>query len=177
MENSGVNFILQAAFWVTVALTVAGAAIAIFPKNILYNVLGLALALTGIAGFYLFLGSLFVALMQLLIYVGAICIAIVFAIMLSRPLHIEIPPRPAGKVWLGILASVIFFVGGVSVALKTKWTSAAVPVYKASQWSVQNIGDALLTRYELVFEVISLVLLVAIIGAVITAGFSRRISS
>ena len=63
------------------------------------------------------------------------------------------------------------------MALKTKWQPAAGHVYKASQWSVENIGDALLTRYELVFEVISLVLLVAIIGAVITAGFSRRISS
>ena len=171
------SFILQAAFWVTVALTVSGAAIAIFPKNILYNVLGLALALTGIAGFYLFLGSLFVALMQLLIYVGAICIAIVFAIMLSRPLHIEAPPRPAGKVWLGVFASAVFFLGTLSVVLKTKWVPAAGHAYKASQWSVERIGDALLTRYELVFEVISLVLLVAIIGAVITAGFSRRISS
>lgn len=176
METCGVNFILQAAFWGTVALTVAGAAIAIFPRNILYNVLGLALALTGVAGFYLFLGSLFVALMQLLIYVGAICIAIVFAIMLSRPLHIEVPPRPTGKVWMGIAASSLFFVGAVSVALKTKWLPAAGHVCKASQWSVEAIGDALLTRYELVFEVISLVLLVAIIGAVITAGFSRRIS-
>ncbi len=177
METSGLNFILQAAFWVTVALTVAGASIAVFPRNILYNVLGLALALTGIAGFYLFLGSLFVALMQLLIYVGAICIAIVFAIMLSRPLHMEALPRPRAKVWLGILGSAVFFIGAVSVALKTKWVPAAGHVYKASQWSVQNIGNALLTRYELVFEVISLVLLVAIIGAVITAGFSRRISS
>ncbi len=177
MDTSGLNFILQAAFWVTVALTIAGASIAVFPRNILYNVLGLALALTGIAGFYLYLGSLFVAMMQLLIYVGAICIAIVFAIMLSRPLHIEVPPRPARKVWMGILASVVFFIGAVGVALKTKWQVAAGHVYEASKWSVQSIGDALLTRYELVFEVISLVLLVAIIGAVITAGFSRRLSS
>ncbi|MGC8493646.1 MAG: NADH-quinone oxidoreductase subunit J family protein [Syntrophobacteraceae bacterium] len=177
METSGLNFILQAAFWGTVALTVTGALIAIFPRNILYNVLGLALALVGIAGLYLYLGSLFVALMQLLIYVGAICIAIVFAIMLSRPLHLETPPRPTSKVWLGILASVVFFVGAVGVALRTKWAPVAGHVYKASQWSVEAIGNALLTRYELVFEVISLVLLVAIIGAVITAGFSRRLSS
>ncbi len=177
MDTSGLNFILQAAFWVTVALTISGAAIAVFPRNILYNVLGLALALIGVSGFYLYLGSLFVALMQLLIYVGAICIAIVFAIMLSRPLHVDIPPRSAGKVWLGILAATVFFIGAAGVALKTNWQAAAGHVYKASQWSVQNIGNALLTRYELVFEVISLVLLVAIIGAVITAGFSRRISS
>ena len=176
METSSSNFIIQAAFGVTVALTVAGASIAVFPRNILYNVLGLALALTGIAGLYLFLGSFFIALMQLLIYVGAICIAIVFAIMLSRPLHLEIPPRATPKVAMGLAASAVFFVAAVSLALKTNWLPSAARVSDLSLWSVENIGHALLTRYELVFEVISLVLLVAIIGAIVTAGFSRRLS-
>ncbi len=176
MEMSNLDIITQAAFWGTVALTIAGALIAVFPRNILYNVLGLALALTGIAGFYLFLGSFFIALMQLLIYVGAICIAIVFAIMLSRPLHLDTPPRATPKVVMGLAAGALFFVAAVSVALKTDWTPSSARVADMSLWSVENIGHALLTRYELVFEVISLVLLVAIIGAVITAGFSRRLS-
>jgi len=177
MEMSNLDIITQAAFWGTVALTIAGALIAVFPRNILYNVLGLALALTGIAGFYMFLGSFFIALMQLLIYVGAICIAIVFAIMLSRPLHLDTPPRATPKVVMGLAAGALFFVAAVSVALKTDWTPSSARVADVSLWSVENIGHALLTRYELVFEVISLVLLVAIIGAVITAGFSRRLSS
>jgi NADH-quinone oxidoreductase subunit J len=176
MEMSNLDIITQAAFWGTVALTIAGALIAVFPRNILYNVLGLALALTGIAGFYMFLGSFFIALMQLLIYVGAICIAIVFAIMLSRPLHLDTPPRATPKVVMGLAAGALFFVAAVSVALKTDWTPSSARVADVSLWSVENIGHALLTRYELVFEVISLVLLVAIIGAVITAGFSRRLS-
>src|SRR5208337_2139959 len=121
METFSLNIIMQAVFWVTVGLTVAGASIAIFPRNILYNVLGLALALTGIAGLYNFLGSFFIALMQLLIYVGAICIAIVFAIMLSRPLHLETPPRATPKVAMGVAASAVFFVAAVSVVLKTDW--------------------------------------------------------
>jgi len=176
METSSLDTITHAAFWGTVALTIAGAFIAVFPRNILYNVLGLALALTGIAGFYMFLGSFFIALMQLLIYVGAICIAIVFAIMLSRPLHLDTPPRATPKVVMGLAAGALFFVAAVSVALKTDWTPSSARVADVSLWSVENIGHALLTRYELVFEVISLVLLVAIIGAVITAGFSRRLS-
>ncbi|MGA2401266.1 MAG: NADH-quinone oxidoreductase subunit J [Syntrophobacteraceae bacterium] len=177
METSSLNIIMQAAFWATVGLTIAGASIAVFPRSILYNVLGLAVALAGIAGFYLFLGSFFIALMQLLIYVGAICIAIVFAIMLSRPLHLEVPKRALPKVALATAASVVFFVATVSVALKTDWLPSAARVSDVSLWSIENIGHALLTRYELVFEVISLVLLVAIIGAVITAGFSRRLTS
>ena len=154
MEMSNLDIITQAAFWGTVALTIAGALIAVFPRNILYNVLGLALALTGIAGFYLFLGSFFIALMQLLIYVGAICIAIVFAIMLSRPLHLDTPPRATPKVVMGLAAGALFFVAAVSVALKTDWTPSSARVADMSLWSVENIGHALLTRYELVFEVI-----------------------
>jgi len=177
METSSLNIIAQAAFWMTVALTVTGASIAVFPRNILYNVLGLALALSGIAGLYLCLGSFFVAMMQLLIYVGAICIAIVFAIMLSPPLHLQIPERPIFKMAMATAISVTFFVAAASVVFRTDWSPSPDRVSDLSRWSVQNLGDMLLTRYELVFEVISLVLLVAIIGAVVTAGFSRRSTS
>ena len=172
--SSSLTALAQAAFWITVGFTFAGACIAVFPRNILYNVLGLALALSGVAGFYLFLGSFFIALMQLLIYVGAICIAIVFAIMLSRPLHLEVPKREVPKVAMALAASAVFFVALTSVALKTEWIPS---IERGTDFSIETIGHMLLTRYELVFEVISLVLLVAIIGAIVTAGFSRRLST
>jgi len=164
----------QAAFWVVVGLTLAGAVIAVFPRNIVYNVLGLVLALTGVAGLYVFLGSMFIGLMQLLIYVGAVCVAIVFAIMLSRPLHLEVPERRLPKVLMASIASFIFMVAIIGVNLRTAWKPA---VERSTDWSVVTIGELLLTRYDLVFEVISLVLLVAILGAIVTAGFSRRLSS
>jgi len=170
----GTESIAQMAFWVVVGLTFGGAALAVFPRNILYNVLGLALALAGVGGIYLYLGSFFIAMMQLLIYIGAICIAIVFAIMLSRPLHVEVPERKVPKVAVAVVASVIFLVGTIGVIFKTKWVPA---VERSTDWSVESIGHLLLTRYGLVFEVISLVLLVAIIGAILTAGYSRRLSS
>jgi NADH-quinone oxidoreductase subunit J len=170
----GAELIGQAAFWIVVGMTLAGAIIAVFPRNILYNVLGLALALTGVAGLYLFLSSLFIALMQLLIYVGAITIAIVFAIMLSRPLHLESPAREVPKVVMAIGGCLIFFAALVGVIIKTPWVAAAE---RSSDWSVVTIGHMLLTRYEFSFEAISLVLLVAIIGAIVTAGASRRLSS
>lgn len=164
----------QAAFWIVVGLTLTGAGIAVFPRNILYNVLGLVLALTGIAGLYVFLGSMFLGLMQLLIYVGAVCVAIVFAIMLSRPLHLEVPKRSLPKVVMASAASFLFVVGIVGVAFRTAWKPA---VERGADWSVTTIGVLLLTRYDLVFEAISLVFLVAILGAIVTAGFSRRLSS
>ncbi|MCK8602013.1 NADH-quinone oxidoreductase subunit J family protein [Desulfoferrobacter suflitae] len=164
----------QAAFWIVVGLTLAGAVIAVFPRNIVYNVLGLVLALTGVAGLYVFLGSMFIGLMQLLIYVGAICVAIVFAIMLSRPLHLEVPQRKLPKVLLAAMASCLFAIALIGVSLRTAWKPAAE---RGTDWSVATIGELLLTRYDLVFEVISLVLLVAILGAIVTAGFSRRLTS
>ncbi len=174
MEILVVETFAQMAFWVVVGLTLAGACIAVFPKNILYNVLGLALALTGVAGFYLFLGSMFIALMQLLIYVGAITISIVFAIMLSRPLHLDIAPRAIPKVALAGFGCVLVMAAMLGVVFKTNWAPAAE---RGADWSVETIGHMLLTKYMFSFELISLVLLVAIIGAIVTAGSSRRLSS
>ncbi len=164
----------QMAFWIVVGFTFAGAGIAVFPRNILYNVFGLVLALTGVAGLYVFLGSMFIGLMQLLIYVGAVCIAIVFAIMLSRPLHLEVPERKMPKVVMASGASLMFVLAIAGVVARTAWKPA---LERSTDWSVVTIGEMLLTRYDLVFEVISLVLLVAIIGAIVTAGFSRRLTS
>ena len=170
----GIQTLAQMAFWIVVGITMGGACIAVFTRNILYSVLGLAFALAGVAGLYLYLGSFFMAMMQLLIYVGAITIAIVFAIMLSRPMHMEAPKRSLPKVAAGCAASGIVFVSLVCVAMKTSWVPAAE---RGTDWSVVTIGHLLLTRYDLVFEVISLVLLVAIIGAILTAGYSRRLTS
>lgn len=164
----------QMAFWILVGFTFAGAALAVFPRNIVYNVLGLALALAGVGGFYFYLGSFFIALMQLLIYVGAITIAIVFAIMLSPPLHLQVPKRAVGKVAMAGAASLLFLVAILGVVFRTQWVPAA---QRSTDWSVETLGHMMLTRYDLVFEVISLVLLVAIIGAIVTAGFTRRLSS
>ncbi len=174
MSLGGTETIAQLAFWAVVGFTFGGAALAVFPRNILYNVLGLALALSGVAGLYLYLGSFFIAMMQLLIYVGAITISIVFAIMLSRPLHIDVPARKMPKVVMACLASAIFLISIIGAISKTTWTAAAE---RSNDWSIEAIGHALLTRYDLVFEVISLVLLIAIIGAIVTAGFTRRLSS
>ena len=81
-----------------VAITIVGAFIAVAARNIFHNVLGLALSLFGVAGLFLYLNSPFVALMEILIYVGAICIAICFAIMLSEPLYLPRPPRNPMKI-------------------------------------------------------------------------------
>ena len=160
----------QMAFWVVVGLTIGGACIAVFPRNILYNVLGLAMALSGVAGLYLYLGSLFIALMQLLIYVGAITIAICFAIMLSSPMYLPGPPRSPLKLLGGLLGAGGVFAFLLLLTRRTTWVPAKERV---NDWSIKTIGDFLLTDYVLIFEVISLLLLVAMLGAIVTARNGR----
>lgn len=113
-------------FFIVLALTFGGALLAVLPKNIIYNVFGLANSLVGVAGLFIFLGSEFLAVMEILIYVGAICIAIVFAIMLSQPMHLEIPKRYRPKVALSFLVAVGMFVMLSVVINRTPWQQTAV---------------------------------------------------
>jgi NADH-quinone oxidoreductase subunit J len=158
-------------FWLMTSITVAGALLAVVPRNIVHNILGLALSMLGITGIYLFLGSQFVAMMQLLIYVGAICMTYIFAIMLSPPLELELPKRRAIKVAASVTVSTVCFAVMTQMILKTDWGPAAEI---SRDWSIKTLGQQLLTRYFLVFETISLLLAIAIIGAIMIAGLVRR---
>ncbi len=156
-----------AAFIFLVGITFAGALIAVLPRNIIYNVFGLATCILGVAGLFIFLGSEFLAMMEILIYIGAISVAIVFAIMLSQPLHLTIPPTWRPKLYLSFAVSAAVFVSFSIIVVRTPWEEALL---RSDDWTVLRLGRLLLTRYELLFELISLTLLVAIIGAIITAA-------
>ena len=168
------NFMAQSlatlAFLLVVGMTLLGALIAVGARNIFHNVLGLALSLIGVAGLFVYLNSPFVALMEILIYVGAICIAICFAIMLSQPLYLKGPPRSLMKTLGAVLGagSVLAFL--LLLTRKTKWLPAA---QRSADWSITTLGHYLLTNYVLIFEVISLLLLVAMLGAIVTAKGGR----
>jgi NADH-quinone oxidoreductase subunit J len=161
------------AFLLVVGMTLVGALIAVGARNIFHNVLGLALSLIGVAGLFVFLNSPFVALMEILIYVGAICIAICFAIMLSQPLYIKGPPRSLLKGLGAILGAGAVTAFLLLLTKKTKWLPAAE---RSTDWSITTIGHYLLTNYALIFEVISLLLLVAMLGAIVTARNGRSSS-
>lgn len=161
---SGLSFLL------ILAMTLGGALIAVGARNIFHNVLGLAVSLFGVAGLFIFLNSPFLAMMEILIYVGAICIAICFAIMLSEPLYLPRPPRKPVKLLGAVVAAGLVFLMLAGLVKKTDWVPAAV---RGTDWSVETIGHYLLTRYVLIFELISLILLVAMIGAIVNAKNGR----
>lgn len=165
------DWIAQGAFWLIVGVTLTGAVFAVFLKQIVHNILGLIVSLFGVAGIFIYLNSEFLALMEILIYVGAICISFVFAIMLSEPMYKEKSKRNVFKTVLSGMVAVLIFWSFSTMILKTPWEAAAV---KSGEWSVKAIGNLLLTRYMLAFELISFVLLVAIVGAIIIAGQGRK---
>ena len=162
--------VATAAFFMVVAMTIVGALIAVAARNIFHNVLGLVLALIGVAGLFLYLNSPFVALMEILIYVGAICIAICFAIMLSEPMYLPRPPRRIKKILGAVAGAGLVFAFLFLLTKKTTWVPAAK---RSTDWSVTTIGHYLLTNYALIFEVVSLLLLVAMLGAIVIARGGR----
>ena len=157
-------------FLVLVATTVTGGFIACNAERLVRGVAGLVVCFVGVAGLYFFLNSPFVAMMQVLIYVGAVAVTISFAIMLAAPEDNK-KHGPSGPLVgpLGIVTAGLIFIGFAVLAAKTEW-----PVQtKINNGSVELIGEQLLTRYSMVFELISIVLLIAIIGALIIARRGR----
>jgi NADH-quinone oxidoreductase subunit J len=151
------------------AATLAGALLAVSLSNVLHAIFGLALALLGVARIFLVLGSPFVAAMEVLIYVGGISVAMIFAVMLS-----SVVARDRREGWgrrlLAVTAAGLFFAGAAAVLTQTDFAVRALAP-GAGAGSVARIGQGLLDEYNVVFETLSLVLLLAIIGAIV---ISRR---
>jgi NADH-quinone oxidoreductase subunit J len=173
MKFPAAELIASAFFIICLLTTGVGALIAVFTTRIIRSVCGLAITCFGLAGLYYFLNSPFLALMEILIYVGAVCVTIVFAVMLSEP---DEPPREESRgtvvVWAGValLASGAIFFGLWQLSLTAGWNQ---PVQRVSQGTVQDLGVSLLTTFSMPFEVISLALLVAILGAIAIARTGR----
>lgn len=153
-------------FLILIAITLIGGLIACNSRRVVRAVAGLIVCFVGVAGLYFFLNSPFVSMMQLLIYVGAIAVAIAFAIMLAAPEEKQ-KVGPTGPLEGPLaLATAALLAGGFSVlAINTEW-----PVMqKLNDGSIKEIGIRLLTEHSMVFELISIVLLIAILGALVIA--------
>lgn len=154
-----------------VLLIAIGGLIATHAANLIRAVCGLALALVGVAGIYYFLGSPFLALMQLLIYAGAICVAIVFGVMLAEPQGIKKFQQHHPLAGPGAFAAAALLAWGLAaLAYKTTWPTAPVRV---NAGELEEVGRAMMTTFVVSFELISLILLVAIVGSLVLARQGR----
>lgn len=156
-------------------VTLSGALVAALSRHMVRCVCGLALSSVGLAGLYYFLSSPFLALMHILIYVGAVCVVIMFALMLSEPHEHRLPRRYEPIIAsLGLLVAGFFCIAFIVLIFNTSWMP---PPVQLQGGTVQDIGRALLTRYGFAFELISVLLLLAILGALVVARSGRRFGS
>ncbi len=159
-----ISFVLLA------AMTLAGTAAAMTLRRAVHCVLGLTLGLVGVAGLYLELGAQFVGFTQVLVYVGAVAILAVFAIMTTASAEEEASRRvrriTGAIVSGGLIAGAVFGVLTWAIAKSGfgQWPATAAP-----DVSVQEIGNALMHGFALPLEVIGLLLTAALVGAVIVA--------
>ena len=154
-------------FLIIACVTLFAAAAAMSLRNLVHCALSLVVALAGLAAIYLKLDAQFVGFAQILVYVGAVAIVIVFAVLLTRsdatPNQTILAPG-----WvLGIVVSTVVFATLGWAALNSTGLPNEMPPAPAA--TVKNIGDLLMTQYVLPLEVIGLLLTAALIGAVIIA--------
>jgi NADH:ubiquinone oxidoreductase subunit 6 (subunit J) len=143
--------------------TLGGALGVVATRNVVHAALFLLVSLMAVAGVYLILFAEFLALVQVLIYGGAIIIVLLFAIMLTRAA--EYPHISDNRQWpLAIVAA-----AGVGVVLGAAFWTRGTTVSTAHSPAFSDLANSLFTRWAIPFEVASLVLLVALIGAIIIA--------
>jgi NADH-quinone oxidoreductase subunit J len=154
-------------FYVIASLAVAGALAAVLLKNLVHCALALTVAFAGLALLFLDLDAQFAGFAQILVYIGAVAILVVFAILLTR--GSETPKEGVfSPSWLAglMVAAAVFAVLGWAVLQ----TAPALPhTTTVPTVTVQQIGEALMGRYVLPLEIVALLLTAALIGAVIVA--------
>ena len=153
-------------FYVLAAITVAGAASVALSRNILYSALGLLAALLGTGALYVFLSADFLAVTQLLVYIGGVLVLILFAVMLTnRITDVEVSNKSLGAggglALMLATAPVLLF-----VAVTTPWATRSPGALAPT---TRDIGNAFLTKWLLPFELASLILLATLIGAIVIA--------
>ena len=153
--------------FIILSIIMLGAALAVVTsKNLFHSALFLILSFVGVAGLYILLEAGFLAAVQILVYVGAISILIIFAIMLTRRLMAkDLVQRNAQWGISGLVAVLLFALLGF-ILLRVNWPVAGGDV---SADSISILGQELMNTYVVPFEVASVLLLVALVGSIIIA--------
>jgi NADH:ubiquinone oxidoreductase subunit 6 (subunit J) len=157
---------ISSVLFVLLAVGVVGAGLAVVTlRNIIHSAIAMMVCFGSLAGMYALLGAPIVAAAQVLIYLGAISVLIIFAIMLTQAGDANLPAPFHRQVPLAaVVALAVVGLTGWAV-VQTEWTAAA----QAVSAGAESIAVVLFTDYALPFEVVSLLLLAAIIGAIFLA--------
>lgn len=167
---------LQIVFLITAVVTLGSALMVVTTRNLIHAALWLILALFGVAVMYVVLNAGFLAVAQVVIYIGAIAILVIFAVMMTRTLVEKFPVQMNREWWLAGLLSVVLFAGLAWMLGSWEGFSSPPPPMAEGADPLRQLGLALVSpnAYVLPFELASILLLGALIGALMIAR-ERRI--
>jgi len=163
------------AFYLFATLTIASAVLVIFARNPVHSVLWLIMAFFNAAGLMLILGAEFIAMLLVIVYVGAVAVLFLFIVMM---LDIDFAALRSGftkNLPFGLIVALVLLaeiIVAVSAWKAGPVTGGAQPV-TTTQPNIEAVGELLYTRYLFPFEIAGLILLVAMIGAIVLTHRSR----
>lgn len=166
----------QIIFLLTGALIFSAALMVVTTRNLVHAALWLVAVLFGVAVLYAILQAGFLAVVQIVVYIGAIAILFIFAVMLTRKEMRDKGPQTRANWWIAALLGLLVLAGLVFLILSQpdiNRTAAAIP---DGLDTVRVLGTALVSpdAYVLPFEVASVLLLAALVGAVYIAGIGKK---
>ena len=156
-------------FYIISAFILGAGLLAMTTRRIFRSAIWLLFSLIGVAALYFWLEVEFIAAVQIIVYVGGIVVLIIFSIFLTQQSGNEMPKQPLKRV----IASVLAVLFGFGLTFLQIWKFNFQPVPKSFDWSVSQIGSQMLGTksggYALPFEVVSMLLLAAMIGCIVIA--------
>lgn len=158
--------ITQIVFLAIALLTLIGALGVVIARSVFISALFLILSFIGVTGIYVLLEAPFLAGVQLLIYVGAVAVLIIFAVMLTRGVMSREAPFLNRQWGVGGFIAATLFVLLLLIGFMADWR---VSLASPPEDTISGLGEALLSTYVLPFEVASVILLVALVGAIVVA--------
>ncbi len=181
--------VFDSIFYIFAIITLLSAMVTVFAKNIVYSAFALLFTFFGVAGLYVLLNADFLAITQILVYVGGILILMLFGVMLTnRVTNIDIRSGSAARIPVGIVVLGLLVALGM-IIFQTHWITYKDAPWTSSIWNKDavsasltefakqqgsegtavTIGKLMMTDYLLPFEIVSVVLLIALIGAAMIA--------
>ncbi len=157
-------------FYLFAAITVCSAAFVVFTRNVIYSAFSLLFTFFGAAALYVFLSADFIAVTQVVVYVGGILVLLLFGVMFTNSIM-----KVQKSEVINIIPGTILLVGMIGAMLYTFYTTHGwMPSETLLQGSiVERIGFETMSRYVLPFEMVSILLLAALIGAAFLARFDK----
>jgi NADH:ubiquinone oxidoreductase subunit 6 (subunit J) len=159
-------------FFILAVLTIVGATAALTLRNLVHCVLALMLAFVGLAGLYLQLDAQFIGFGQVLIYIGAVAILIVFSILLTRGAESSSQSIVSPSWAISSVVSLVVF--GILAWTTQSSVATRHSIPPQPEATVKQIGNALMSRFALPLEVIGVLLTAALIGAVTIAMHDKQ---